>query len=324
MVPEAVRKQAEEADKALEAMASANAEQSTAEAAAEDAEASMELSGQPAGEDQATQTIAEDNDVMALKSELELERQRNRSLQGRIDSQLAKANSENKELKGQLNDLSAKVQELRRESAAPGSHRHLSEDEVKDMGEEVLGMQERIIKGTLEEELEGGTIKEFVENLVAKSMKAKADSSDEPTDAPVVDTDLYWDTVERYYPDARTLNSSDAEWFKFLDEYDSKSGLKNREVGAEAINSGDVRMLVNLLNAFRPVGHVEGQRKPSIKPEKTGAAPIVQSAAKPSFTKAEVEQFYDDVARRRFKGTKEEALAIENQIMEAAQEGRLG
>ena len=314
-VPEAVLKQAAEAEKALDDFVAQNEEQPSGEADAEQpTDIAADKLGQPAGKAEASP------ETQALQRKLELEQQRTASLKGRIDSQLAQANGENKELKAKLASMEEKLDKLSKANAVPGPRRYITEEEASDLGDEVLGVQERIIKGTLEEELDSGTIKDMVDGLVKQSLAAQQ------VQAPPVSisTELFWNTVERYYPNAEAMNDGEQGWHDFLELHDPISGLKNRDLGQQAIGNGDVATLVDLLQAYKPLqGHVAGERKPSLKPERTGAEPVVMEPVKPEWKKSEVERFYDDVARNKFRGTKEEAVVIENEIMEAAQDGRI-
>ena len=261
----------------------------------------------------------------ALERELELEKQRNASLKGRIDSQLKQANSENKELKSQLEEMRSQIEELSNTNKVPGAKRHISEKEAEELGEDVLNLQERVIKGTLEEELESGKIKELVNSLVEQSINSRTKVNTQQKSG--VDLNAFWQTVEKYYPGARDINSSDTGWHSFLNLYDSKSGLKNRDVGANAINNAAVASLVDLLETYKPLGSVSvNKAKVSPKPETSGNAKAVnKQEVKPQFTQAGVELFFKDLADGKFKGKKGKAEAekIEAQIMEAAQAGRI-
>ena len=268
-----------------------------------------------------TQEVFPQADIEALQKDLDLERQRNASLKGRIDSQLKQANSENKELKDSLAEMKSQLEELKNVNKVPGSKRHISEQEAEELGDDVLDIQSRVIKGTLEEELESGKIKEYVNELINKSLKAQQEKQ-----VPVVDTTSFWNNVEQYYPGAKSLNSTDTGWFSFLELYDTNSGLKNRDVGANAINNGDVATLVDLLKAYKPIGSVSvNEASVTTKPETTAHAKQVTQPEQPRFTKKGVQLFYKDLADGRFKGKKgkEEAEKIEAQIMEAAKTGRI-
>lgn len=268
-----------------------------------------------------TQEVLPQINIEALQKDLDLERQRNASLKGRIDSQLKQANNENKELKGSIAEMQSQLEELKNVNKVPGSKRHISEQEAEELGDDVLDIQSRVIKGTLEEELESGKIKEYVTELIEKSMTVQQENQ-----IPVVDMTSFWNNVEQYYPGAKQLNSSDKGWFAYLDLYDTNSGLKNRDVGANAINSGDVASLVDLLKSYKPIGSVPiNEASVTTKPETTAHAKQVMQPEQPRFTKKGVQLFYKDLASGVFKGKqgREEAEKIETQIMEAAKTGRI-
>lgn len=268
-----------------------------------------------------TKEVSPQINIEALQQDLDLERQRNASLKGRIDSQLKQANSENKELKDSLAEMKSQLEELKNVNKVPGSKRHISEQEAEELGDDVLDIQSRVIKGTLEEELESGKIKEYVNELINKSLKTQQENQ-----VPVIDTNSFWNNVEQYYPGAKSLNSTDTGWFSFLELYDTNSGLKNRDVGANAINNGDVATLVDLLKAYKPIGSVSvNEASVTTKPETTAHAKQIEQPEEPRFTKKGVQLFYKDLADGRFKGKKgrEEAEKIEAQIMEAAKTGRI-
>ena len=268
-----------------------------------------------------TKEVSPQINIEALQQDLDLERQRNASLKGRIDSQLKQANSENKELKDSLAEMKSQLEELKNVNKVPGSKRHISEQEAEELGDDVLDIQSRVIKGTLEEELESGKIKEYVNELINKSLKTQQENQ-----VPVIDTNSFWNNVEQYYPGAKSLNSTDTGWFSFLELYDTNSGLKNRDVGANAINNGDVAKLVDLLKAYKPIGSVSvNEASVTTKPETTAHAKQIEQPEEPRFTKKGVQLFYKDLADGRFKGKKgrEEAEKIEAQIMEAAKTGRI-
>ena len=314
-VPKQALEQLEKAEKALQ---QEQQDTSPAEAVVNEETGNDEILS---SHNEGTQEVSPQVDTEALQRELELERQRNASLKGRIESQLKQANTENKELKGSLESMQAKIEELEIANKAPGYKRHISEEEANELGEDVLNLQQRVIKGTIEEELERGRIKEIVEDLVNKKVPTQTQQV-----TSTVDYASFWNNVEHFYPGAREINSSDQGWFAFLELYDSRSGLKNRDVGADAINNGDVASLVDLLTAYKPIGSAANNSvTQTVKPETTAHARQVELPEQPTFTKAGVELFFKDVADGKFKGAKgrKEAEEIEAQIMEAAQNGRI-
>jgi hypothetical protein len=270
---------------------------------------------QPGQTEQVEVTLPQNNE--ALLKELELERQRTASLKGRIDSQLSNANAKNKELQAQLDELSGKFKELEVANTEPGYKSKLTEQEIEEVGEEVLELQTRVIKGTLEEELSKGSLNEIINDLVQKKVNERVTKDKESSKL----SSEYWRKVEAIYPDARSINQSDQQWFLFLERFDPMSGKKYRDVGTEAIQSGDVATLVDLLRLYKPID----QTVPTISamPERSGNTIIKEAEGPPAFKKSVVKQFYDDVSRGKFKGTATERKELEDKIMEAAQAGRI-
>ncbi|QDP63513.1 MAG: hypothetical protein GOVbin4551_5 [Prokaryotic dsDNA virus sp.] len=260
--------------------------------------------------------------IEELQKSLELEKQRTASLKGRIDSQLKQTNSENKELKNKLNEMMTQFKEMKKANSTPGFKRNLSEEEIQDVGEDVLKLQERVIKGTLEEELENGSIKELVEGLVKQSL-----SAEQKQIKPSIDQNWFWSQVDKFYPGAKDINTSDNNWFLFLEKFDSISGQQYREVGNNAIQNGDVPALVDLLTLYKPLPKVEAvhTEEMPLHPETTASASGINKQTKPEkvFTQAEVSKFYQDKVTGGFKGSNKEWLKLEEEIMEAAASGRI-
>lgn len=260
--------------------------------------------------------------IEALQKDLELERQRSSSMKGRIESQLKRSNEENKELKNQLEELQSQFSEIREANKIPGFKSNLTDEEIEEVGEEVLELQDRVIKGTLKEELENGSIKELVNKLVEKSISSRAEQEKQVKE----DRQWFWTSVEQQYPGAAKLNAGDANWFKFLNGYDQITGKRLRDVGSEAVKNGDVNIIVNLLKRFKPLTDqsVASVQPVSPMPEKTGSNNInVKTPEAFSISKAEVDSFYRDVGKGKYSGNVKKQRELEAKIMEAAQSGRI-
>lgn len=259
--------------------------------------------------------------IEALQKELELERQRSASMKGRIDSQLKRSNEENKELKSQLDELSAQFSEIQDANKEPGFKRNLTAEEVEEVGEEVLELQERVIKGTLTEELESGSIKELVTKLVDQSIVARSEQEKKITQ----NKEWFWSNVEEHYPNAKAINSGDQNWFKFLETFDPNTGKKYRDVGAQAVQEGDVFSLVDLLKKYKPItDHVQSSVSAvAPMPEKTGTNVIPSQPEPFSISQAEVKKFYSDVGKGKYLNKVKQRQEFEDKIMEAAQTGRI-
>tara|TARA_Y100000004_G_scaffold153796_1_gene177711 strand:+ start:63 stop:1007 length:945 start_codon:yes stop_codon:yes gene_type:complete len=260
--------------------------------------------------------------IEALQKDLELERQRSASMKGRIESQLKRSNEENKELKNQLEELQNQFSEIREANKVPGFKSNLTDEEIEEVGEEVLELQDRVIKGTLKEELESGSIKELVNTLVEQSINARKEQETKVKE----DRQWFWTSVEQEYPGAAKINSSDANWFKFLNSYDQITGKRLRDVGSEAVQNGDVNVIVNLLKKYKPLTDqsVAPVQPVTPMPESTGTnSTMIKTPEAFSISKAEVNQFYLDVGKGKYLRNQKKQKEMEAKIMEAAQSGRI-
>lgn len=324
-VPKQAMKQLEEVEKALDAIQEEGVSQ---DIAVEDTYPSEETAP-VANEVHNDQELSEQQGLSSeaspanedLQKELELERQRTASLKGRIDSQLRQANQENKDLKTKMEQMMQKFDEMEQASKEPGFKRNLTPEEIDNVGEEVLELQDRVIKGTIEEELEKGSIKELVSKLVDQSVAARQQQM-----KPQVDKSWFWSNVNNYYPNAKQINDTDPGWFTFLERYDSVSGLQYREVGNKAIESGDIPALVDLFKTYKPLvvqPEVSEIPVPTVKPESTSVTIPQEVEPEAVFTQAEVKKFFADKARGKFKGSQSDYKDMEEKIMDAAQAGRI-
>jgi|TARA_R100000482_G_scaffold118608_1_gene62779 small-conductance mechanosensitive channel len=260
--------------------------------------------------------------IEALQKDLELERQRSASMKGRIESQLKRSNEENKELKSQLEELQNQFSEIREANKVPGFKSNLTDEEIEEVGEEVLELQDRVIKGTLKEELESGSIKELVNKLVEQSINARKEQETKVKE----DRQWFWTSVEQQYPGAANINSSDPNWFKFLNSFDQITGKRLRDVGSEAVQTGDVDVIVNLLKKYKPLTDqsVASVQPVSPMPETTGTNSInVKQPEAFSISKAEVDKFYSDIGKGKYLKHPKKQKELEEKIMEAAQSGRI-
>ena len=321
------------ADKALEAMMNNRGEQPPVAVTDPDLDAQAtpnaekpEAVREPVAAEKPVVVEGDIDELASLRAEMVREQALRRTLEGRLKSQLKPAHEEIRQLRRELAEQQEAVKKAIEESKKPGAQRFLSEDEARELGD-VIDVNERMVKGVIEESLETGAIAQMVEKLVQQSKAAQAVASGPSED--------FWPLVDQYQPGARELNRSrDAGWIDYLDEYDRRTGIQNRDLAEEALSGDDPIALADIFADYfgRQNGTVDTTEAAPVAarrvmPERApnGAPVIRKSAAKSeeSFTQREVQAFYDDLVRGKFKGKQAEADRIENQIMEAAQAGRI-
>ena len=282
--------------------------------------------GVPPADTPAGEPVVED--AAALKRQLEYEKHRNDSLQGRLESQLRPLNDMVRELRGQITTLETKLaqSEAQSRSAVPAYMRHLKPDEVEALGREAVDAQSRIARGVAED------VVQTREGEIAdrqKDVDARIAALEEQRQAQSMSS--FWDRVEAQVPGARKIDETDPRWGTFLDTPDPLSGRLRREIGGAAVNAGDVRRVADLVQEFKGwVGEGVPARPAApvvARPEAVRAAPApVSPAAQSSATvirHSQIKRFYDDWTRGKFGADDKRALQIEAAIMKAVDEGRV-
>jgi len=320
-VPKNVQEAADKADAIIDAAAAAEVkpvEQVTT--------LPPEANGKPAEPAKpAVAPVAEAPQAPGLQEQLEKERQLRRTIEGRLRTQLGPANEEVRTLRKELAELKESIEQAEKADQLPGVERLLSEEERSELGEDVIDLNSRMMEGKLAEMLEGDGIKNIVAELLQKSAQANQEA------APVGQSDDFWPLVDQYCPGARALNQSgDPALIEFLDLFDAVTGQRNRDVAEAAIEADDPIALAELFAGFmRSNGIVHDETattSPTAKPERGGRempVPTPGADTVESWTQAEVNAFYTDVSKGKFKGRQAEFDKLEAEIMTAAAAGKI-
>lgn len=265
---------------------------------------------------------------------LEKAKARYDTLLGKYNKEVPRFQEAMARMEGELNALKATKAA---EPAAPKPEpvevnplKYLKDQEIEDFGADLVDMHARIAKGTSEAEVakSAAELRETqaqLEDRIAQLEREKVSSAG---------NDL-WDRVESQFPGAKKINDSDPLWHDFLAGTDPVSGISYRKIGQTAMGIGDVSRIVGLLSTYAEEAGLETDTleapedeapaaEPVVKPKKSrGGKKPTQPKEKPVYTEAQVTQYYENVARGRFKGKEKEAEAIEREIELAMEEGRI-
>lgn len=275
------------------------------------------------------ESIQNQDELADLRAEVARERQLRRTLEGRLKSQLKPANEEIRKLRKEIAEAQEDISKMITESKKPGAERLLNEDEIADLGD-VLDVNTRMVRGILEESLESGDIAKTIEMMVSKSKAVREATEDDAFQgADTGPSDDFWVIVDQYAPGSRETNRiKDPAWLDFLDEYNALSGDMNRSIAEQAMAEDSPMVLVELFEAYwRQNGKVADTkaRAPQVKPDAAprGTPANLAPAPEEAFTQLEIQAFYNDLARGKFKGRQSEAETIERNIMAAVEAGRV-
>lgn len=270
----------------------------------------------------ATPATAPDQELARLRDDLAREKHRNDTLQGRLESQLRPAND-------QIRALTKKMEDMEKAQRGPASTRYLKPEEGADPS--AVDFQARVAKGVAEDAIQEAAeldreAREGQEGRLARLEQAAARNA----------YDSLWARVDRISPGARDVNDADPGWSRFLDGSDPLSGLSYREIGSAAVRSGDISRLAVLIGEYRtaaglPAPAAPGSPAPSPRvvsqvrpgPGSARPAPTVPAGPLRIYKRSQMDQFFTDYTRGRYRGREVEAERIEAEFTAAVAEGRL-
>jgi hypothetical protein len=268
-------------------------------------------------------------DVEALQRQLEYEKQRNDSLQGRIDSQLRPLNQKVRELSQQLSTAPTRVEVPVEPVSSVTVQDLLAELSPADrelMGEKQLGILAKLIEKPTQ------AMVDKVRAELQASFDAKFDTRLRQVEGQVAGQsgrDL-WDRVDQLSPGARDRNDSDdPQWVEYLNQRDPISGRMRKDLGNAAVDVGDVARLALMHDEFLKVtgqkkaGEANAPANTELRPDGSRAEPAVSSSTKPTLKNSEIEQFYKDLASGKYEGKPQLADKMEALITAAIQDGRV-
>jgi len=278
-------------------------------------------------------------DVEVLQRQLDYEKQRNDSLQGRVDSQL-------RPLTQTVRDLQQKLQG----QAAPEKAEKLAikpvEVTVQDLLAE-LTPADRELVGEKQLAIMARLIEKPTQTMVDKvraELQASFDIELQTRDARIQQIEgqtagqsgrELWDRVDQLSPGARDHNDADdSRWVEYLNQKDPISGRLRKDLGNAAVDAGDVARLALLHDEFLKLigedkakddksAEAEARQNLELRPDGSRAEPAVGSGEKPTLKDAEVQQFYRELSEGKYEKKPELREKMEALITEAIQDGRV-
>lgn len=254
--------------------------------------------------------------------------QRYRSLQGMF----AKSNDTISQLTQRIDELSrttvaAAQQQQAAPKQVPATSRLLTDEEVKDYGEEFIDVTKRAAREIYDDKMTAleariAALQQHVQKqeTTVTHVSAKAEAREE---------EVFYDTLDRLVPTWETLNV-DNNFLTWLNVTDTFTGASRRALLNQAMSAKDVNRVAAFFKAFAETAP-GAPSKPTAPPVdaaslispasvSTGPAPTQPRRGK-YWTQAEIEQIYDD--RLRGKITLEQFDALERDALAALTEGRV-
>ena len=250
-----------------------------------------------------------------------------RSLQGLFNKNVP-------ELQGQVKTLTQRLEQalgaLESQRAAPQEPKEsasttVDPKDVENFGADLVDMVNRIAERRF------GSVAQHVEAKISElqQMLGTVEQRLEGTSQTVAVTaeQGFFDNLTKQVPDWETTNANPA-FLAWLADSDPVYGVPRQRALDSAREQLDVARIVSVFRAFAPTPATPAPvaRNPvdrQVSP-KAGASSASQTAApKTGFSQKQVTDFYNDLARGKFRGREAEAAAIEQSVNLAIAEGRV-
>lgn len=230
-------------------------------------------------------------------------------IEGKYRAEVPRLAADNRELRTQLESLQQELESMKSQAAKPQQSLISNEDREK-YGEDLLD----VIKRAAQEQVSA-------KDQEIADLKRRLDLVNQTT-AKTVEVSFY-DRLGQLAPDWVTINS-DADFLRWLDEYDELTGKTRQDLLSAAEADRDAERVARFFTKWKA-----SQQKQSSAPNPALAAQVSPDAnrtvttppGKRFFTRAEIRDFYA-AARRGDIGAKE-MVAMEAEIHAATIEGRI-
>ena len=282
-------------------------------------------------EEQAAKSDAEEHSTADTEELKDTWEQKYKTLQGMYNKEVPRLSSENRELGSRVSQLESLLGDLKKQQTpvqeAP-VEKLITEDDVKEYGdsidvmrraakEEVAGQLGRVAQ--LEKEI--AELKGVVPQVQQVKQQQKTTSEKQ-----------FWDVLNREVPNWNEINSN-PDFQSWLLEVDPLTGISRQTYLEDAQRKQDAGRVINFFNTFAKVSGVDNSARDKsatqsaelqkqVAPKRGRAGQPVNNDAK-TYSPKDIEKFFTDVRKGKYKGREDERARMERDIFAAQQEGRI-
>jgi hypothetical protein len=319
-LPAAIQKQLEEAEEIHKAVYG-NTEGAPAAAAA--GGQAPAPGGEPPGNEPNGQVQPEDG----LQAQYDQLQQRFRVLEGKYRAEVPRYTAQVRDLQEQIEQLKAQLAKAETnvdqggKPPARSDSAGISQSDIDEYGEDMIALIKKASRAhELEEKVKNleaklGSLSTGISNLYAKNQSE------------------FYEKLAEKVPDWETVNAA-PEFHAWCAKFDPDTGRQHQAMLDEAAERLDYVTVAQLFNTWkqsagRPSASDQGaRRQPNLSehvtPKKSNASTAqAASGGKTIWTEADMNAFYTDVRKGKYRGREDEAARIEADIFAAYNEDRV-
>lgn len=237
-------------------------------------------------------------------------------------------NKEVPELRQQIRQLRDQIAAMKKEAPPVESKPKVDPKDVEAFGQEWVDMVHRNVERVLQEF--AGRVFPQLDALTQRVGKLEQGVQSAADTATFTAEQHFIARLTQLVPDWESMNV-DPGFLAWLELKDEVYGRPRQFALNEAANQFDAERCAAIFNAYKrlvapapaPATPAPSALETQIAPSPgVGAPPPVQTR-KPTFTQKQVTDFYNDVARGKYRGREADVQAIEAEINAAVREGRV-
>ena len=330
-IPKQVQKQSEEVQELYKQIngeteeAQANAEATPAEAVNNVAEPTTSDSVEEQAPQSEPQEQAESGDQEPKQDDWQ---QKYRSLQGMYNADVPRLNAENRDLSSrvsQLEGLLSTMQEPAQQTPAV-AEKLITDDDVKEYGDSIAVMRkaarEEVAQEIAQLRQQVGQLQGVLPQV--QQVQAQQKKTGEQT---------FWSTIASEVPNWSDINN-DPDFQSWLLAIDPLTGISRQTYLEDAQKNLDASRVVNFFRTWEGESGKtntaqvdrtaqQSQLQKQVAPGRSRNNGVKASGQNRTYTPNDIQEFYADVRKGKYKGRDDERGRIERDIFAAQQEGRI-
>lgn len=254
------------------------------------------------------------------------------------EQKIASMRGRNEALQQQVQNLEAVLARLQVPDSEPGPdlqsmQRLITDSDVEDFGEDFIDVVRRAVKEAT------NPLEAQIKRLKSDNDRLRASLGEVSGSMTQSARRTVYTVLSERVPDWEAINK-DSRFLSWLGKVDAFAGRKRRDMLGEAFEANDAARVVRFFEAFlnetasleqgqptdppsprAPAADLDSMVAPG-RPRSSGQAGDAQGDKK-MWSRQEIQQFYADVGKGKYRGRDKERNRIERDIFHAGNEGRI-
>ena len=247
-----------------------------------------------------------------------------KTLQGKYNSDVPRLQAEVNELKAQLAQAVARINEVAKPAAPKEEPQPVADPkDVEAFGEDLVDMVRRVAERML-----GGVAKKleaqaaaFEQRLTTIEQQLKGTTQT----VAVTAEQAFFDRLTKLVPNWEEVNANQAflDWLGEIDPVYGQPRQAALNVAQQTLNADRAAAVFKAWLSLQPQAPKADPVGKQVSPKASAASTPPTPNGKPVVTQKQIQEFYNDVARGKYRGREQEAQRLEAAINAAIAEGRV-